>query len=101
MSKARIAGRLGAGSDNRLKALSGGIRLGRCASCQRLERRIASVSMLIGYVFVSCLSDDEAIAFARAAELNVEGFLRGRDAGRGKNSTRRRALRDALNSVKS
>jgi len=101
MSKARIAGRLKARSDSQLKALSGGIRPGRCASCQRLERRIASVSMLLGYVFVSCLSNEEAIAFARAAQLNVEGFLQGRHAGRGKNSTRQRRLLDAFNSAKS
>jgi len=99
MGKGRTAGRLKTGSDNTVRALSGGLGRGRCASCQRLERRIASLSILLGYVFMSCLSDDEALAFAQAAELNVEGFLRGRHAGRSKNITRQRALKDALDNV--
>jgi len=100
MGKPRIAGRAKTQSDNPLQAFSGGLSPLRCGSCQRLERRIASLSILLGYVFVSCLSDDEALAFARQAELNVEGFLRGRRAGRDETSKRQRALRDALENVK-
>jgi hypothetical protein len=67
-----------------LKSLSGGLRRPhRCSSCQRLEHRVANLSTLLGYLFASCLNDEEARAFARGAELNVEGFLRGRQAGRG------------------
>jgi hypothetical protein len=65
-----------------LKAVAGGLRPHRCSGCQRLERRVAHLSILLGYVFASCLSDDEARTFAWGAELNVEGFLRGRHAGR-------------------
>jgi hypothetical protein len=101
MGKGRIAGKLRTGSDDRIKALSGGLSFHGCASCQRLEHRIASLSILLGYVFGCCLSDDEALAFARAAELNVEGFFRGRHAGRAKRTRRRRALGDAQDSVKS
>jgi hypothetical protein len=100
MGKPRIAGRAKTQSDNPLQAFSGGLSPRRCGSCQRLERRIASLSILFGYVFVSCLSDDEALAFARQAELNVEGFLRGRRAGSDETSQRQRALRDALEKVK-
>ena len=99
MGKLRIAGRAKTQSDNPLQAFSGGLSPLRCGSCQRLERRIANLSILLGYVFVSCLSDTEALAFARQAELNVEGFLRGRRAGNDE-SRRQRALRDALEKVK-
>ena len=99
MGKPRIA-RRATELESPLQAFSGGLSPRRCGSCQRLERRIASLSILLGYVFVSCLSDTEALAFARQAELNVEGFLRGRRAGSDETFQRQRALRDALDKVK-
>lgn len=95
MGKARTGG-VRTGSEN-LRVLSGAVGRKHCRSCDRLERRLGSLSVLLGYVFAYCLDDAEGVAFARDAELNVEGFLRGRHAGRsGKDGQRERALRDAL-----
>jgi hypothetical protein len=68
-------------SSRELKVVAGGLRFGQCGRCQQLERRIASASELLGYIY-SVLSDMEAVELARARELDVEAFMHGWREGR-------------------
>ena len=65
----------------RLEVVSGRLNFRRCSRCQHLERRMAYVSELLGYLY-SVLSDLEGRELARGLELNVQAFMRGQREGR-------------------